>query len=366
MDILLFLVMTISSVANFSPTYAQPILSNRTVPKIIIDTDFNTIGDDGQVLAMAAQLHASKEMEILGLTVVAGNQYRAQEEADCLKAVERLGIDTEIGVYIGAQTPFLHDYAAYQLEKRLFGNATYYVGAYTQPPEPHQLVEPPDGFATHTKPQKQYAVDFIIDAVHRHPGQVSILAIGPLTNLALAMRQDPSIIPHIQQIVIMGGQIYASGDAFRGLPEFNWWFDPESARVVLRAGVKRKVIPLDVTNTVPVSAEIFDSIANHEPSTAITELVKDSERWSFVYDTVALASLYEPALDLDVRELYVDVNCDETSPEYGQGIVWNEGSYSFGPETSSSVVFQIDNDRFFEIYIDLLTRAVPVVARRSA
>lgn len=203
---------------------------------------------------------------------------------------------------------------------------------------------------------------FLIETVHRYPGQVSILAIGPLTNIALAMRRDPSIIPEIGQIVLMGGQMYAAGDAFQGVPEFNWWFDPESARVVLRADVRRTIIPLDLTNTVPVSAAIFDEIANHEPPTAVTELIKDSERWSFVYDTLALVSLYDPSLDLDVRELYVDVSCDETSAEYGKGIVWDGDPYpGISTRWLSSVVFRMDNERFFDLYVDLLTRPVPVV-----
>ncbi|KAK8076316.1 hypothetical protein PG994_003588 [Apiospora phragmitis] len=108
----------------------------RGTHKIIIDTDFNTIGDDGQVLAMAAQLHKSKVVDILGVTVVTGNQWLAQGVSDALKAVERLGIEQDVGVYAGAHEPFLHTYAAHQLEKQRFGNGTQYVGAYGTPPPP--------------------------------------------------------------------------------------------------------------------------------------------------------------------------------------------------------------------------------------
>lgn len=340
--------------------------THPTIPKIIIDTDFNTIGDDGQVLAIAAQLHATSQLQILGLTLVTGNQYLAQATSDALKAVERLGISTQVPIHAGAQSPLLHDYTAHLLEKARFGNATSYVGAYTQPPDPHQqLVPPPDGFATHTLPSAKSAVDFIVETVRRHPGEVEILAIGPLTNIALAIRRDPSIVPKIRRIVIMGGQIYAAGDAFRGGAETNWWFDPEAARVVLRADVERMIVPLDVTNTVPVPAAVFEEIAEYEPATAVTELIRDSERWSFVYDTLALASLCDGTLDLDVRELWVDVSCDEMSAEYGKGIVWEEDPYP-GISTGwlSSVVFQMDNDRFFDLYVDLLTRPVPVLSTR--
>jgi inosine-uridine nucleoside N-ribohydrolase len=328
--------------------------------KVIFDTDFNTIGDDGQCLAMAAQLHATKDIELLGLTIVAGNQYLPQEVSDALKAMERLGLENEIGVYAGAEDPFLHDYASFQQEKLLFGNATAYTAAYTNPPT-DQLVAPPDGFATHTVPQKQHAVDFIIESVHRYPGEVTLLAIGPLTNIAIAIRKDPSIVPKIKDIVIMGGQILVPGNSYIGAGETNWWFDPESARVVLRANVTRKIIPLDVTDTVAITNETYDRIADHKPSTAITTLFADIERWRYVYDTVALASWVYPDLDVDVRNLYVDVSCDFNA-QYGKGLVWEEDPYpGLNVETISSVVFRINNSRFFDLYVDLLTRPVPVM-----
>jgi inosine-uridine nucleoside N-ribohydrolase len=328
--------------------------------KVIFDTDFNTIGDDGQCLAMAAQLHATKDIELLGLTIVAGNQYLPQEVSDALKAVERLGLENEIGVYAGAEDPFLHDYASFQQEKLLFGNATAYTAAYTNPPT-DQLVAPPDGFATHTVPQKQHAVDFIIESVHRYPGEVTLLAIGPLTNIAIAIRKDPSIVSKIKDVVIMGGQIFVPGNSYIGAGETNWWFDPESARVVLRANVTRKIIPLDVTDTVAITNETYDKIADHKPSTAITTLFADIERWRYVYDTVALASWVYPDLDVDVRDLYVDVSCDFNA-QYGKGLVSEEDPYpGLNVETISSVVFGINNSRFFDLYVDLLTRPVPVM-----
>ncbi|KAF1951080.1 inosine/uridine-preferring nucleoside hydrolase [Byssothecium circinans] len=344
---------TLASYANVHP-------ANETSPiKVIIDTDFNTIGDDGQTLALAAQMHASKDVEIMGLTIVAGNQYLEQGVSDALKAVERVGLENTVGVYIGAENPFLHDYNSFQLEKRLFGNATQYAAAYTSP-KSQQLVPPPDGFAVHTVPKQQHAVDFIIESVHRYPGQITLLAIGPLTNVALAIRKDPSIVPLIKQTVIMGSQIYAAGNAYRGAGETNWWFDPESASVVLRADIVKKIIPLDVTNTVPITNETYDVIANYTPATPITSLFRDIERWGYVYDTIALASLVDPSLDIDVRDLYVEVN-SEFSEEYGKGVVWDEDPYpGTNVETVSSVVFRINNTRFFDLYVDLLTRPVPV------
>ena len=93
-------------------------------PKVIIDTDFNTIGDDGQVGAMAAQLYAQGAIDLLGFTIASGNQWRDQEVADCLAAVERMGIENHVKVYVGSDYPILHDYNDYLYEVQLFGKAT--------------------------------------------------------------------------------------------------------------------------------------------------------------------------------------------------------------------------------------------------
>ncbi|KKY39005.1 putative nucleoside hydrolase [Diaporthe ampelina] len=329
--------------------------------KVILDTDFNTIGDDGQAFAMAAQLHAAGELDLVGITVVTGNQYLDQGVSDALKAVERMGISHEVGVYPGAPAPFLHTYQAYQLERATFGNATRYVGAYQSPPGPQPLVAPPDGFATSTAPRAQHAADFIAEAVRSHPHGVSLLALGPLTNIALAIARDPGVAALVRDITIMGGQSYAPGNAYRGAGETNWWLDAESARAVLRApgfAGRRRVVGLDATDTVAISNGTYDRVAGHEPPTAVTALFGDVERWPYVYDTVALASLYDDSLDLDVRPLFVDVNCD-FSAEYGKGIVWEEDPHpGLGVVGVSSVVFGIDNARFFDLYVDLLTRPI--------
>jgi len=330
-------------------------------PKVIIDTDFNTMGDDGQVGVLAAQLYAQGAIDLLGFTIPTGNQWRDQEVSDCLKTVERMGIQSRVHVYIGAQYPLLHDYNSYQLELMLFGPQTQYVGAYsTAPGQP--LVPPPDGFAKHTKPAAEDAVSFIIETIHRYPHEVTILAIGPLTNVALAMRLDPTIVPLIKQIVIMGGQIYAPGNAFNGAGEFNWWMDPEAAQVVLRANVSRLIVPLDVTNTVTLPQSVYDQIVNRTPPTIVTQLYKEvgPGPGDFIYDTVAFASFDDPSLDIDTQDLYVDMPTTFDST-YGMSKVYTSNPYPSIPVLSpSKVVFHIDNDRFFKLYTDLLTRAVPV------
>jgi purine nucleosidase len=343
-------------------------------PKVIIDTDFNTIGDDGQVAVMAAQLYAAGEIDLLGFTIASGNEWRDQEVVECLKAVERLGIENRVKVYVGSQYPLLHDYKSYQYEVSLFGTPIDYVGAYNSPPPtPAELVAPPDGFATHTRPAAQDAVDFIIETIHRYPHEVTILEIAPPTNLALAIRKDPTIVPLIKKLVTMAGQIYASGNAYLDNAEFNWWFDPEATQVVLRADIPHFIIPLDCTNTIPLTKTVFDQITQHIPQTIITKLFKDANDDFFganpppytpyIYDTTAFAYLIHPEFATDVRDLWVDMSTTFDA-NYGKSIPYaSDPTPSIGLLQDSKVIFALNNAQFYAFYVDLLTRSVPVKFR---
>jgi purine nucleosidase len=338
-------------------------------PKVIIDTDFNTIFDDGQVAIMAAQLHAQGVIDILGFTVASGNEWRDQEVVECLKAVERMGIDRQVKVHVGAQYPLLHDYNSYKLEVLKFGPATQYVGAYSDP-QPSVLTEPPDGFATHTRPAKENAVDFIIRMVHRYPHEVSILEVAPPTDLAMAIRKDPTIVPLIKQIVTMAGQINVPGNAFQGVAEFNWWFDPEATQVVLRANIPHTVVPLDCTNNVPLTQSVYDQIAHSPKPTFVTKLFADtfvSAIGSTIFDTVALGVLVHPEYATYTRDLYVDINTTFESGykehDYGKSIVYTDGTLKYASALmlqKSKVVFAIDTAAYYDFYVKLMTGPVPV------
>ncbi len=338
-------------------------------PKVIIDTDFNTIGDDGQVLAMAAQLHAVGALDLLGVTVASGNQWLDQGVADALKAVERLGLERSVEVHTGAANPLLHDYRSYLYEQRLDGPPIDYVGAFAAPPG-GALVAPPDGFAVRTRSSEVDAVDYLIETVRRYPHEVTILEIAPPTNLALAIRKDPGIVPLIRQVVTMAGQVYASGNAYLDNAEFNWWFDPEATQVVLRAAIPHVVIPLDCTNTVPLTQAVYQQIAQHRPATAITRLFADAYAPFFgtgpapyvpyIFDTLALAYLVDPSFATDVRDLWLDVGTT-FDRNYGKSVVYVSDPFpAIGLLQRSKVVFRLDNARFYAFYVDLLTRRVPV------
>lgn len=342
-------------------------------PKVIIDSDFATLNDDGQLAVIAAQLQARGQIEVLGITVVSGNHWLKQEVADALKAVERLGIERRVGVYGGANYPLAHDWAAIQREQQLQLGGEGYLGAWSKP-EPAgeaDLTAPPDGYATHTKVQAQSAADFIVASMKRYPGEVTILAIGPLTNIALAVRRHPEIVPMIKQIIYMGGAVDVPGNTSPNA-EFNWWFDPDAARQVLRLPLRHVVIPLDVTDTVKLDKRVYDRIAHdHSRQTVITRLFKQLNGYGYdgkngfetnpdyttdIWDTLALAYLVDPSYATRTAQRWIDVDATVGAGN-GRSVGYASARPGLQPAT---VVQRFDNARFFDFYVDGLTRPVPV------
>jgi purine nucleosidase len=182
-----------------------------------------------------------------------------------------------------------------------------------------------------------------------------------------AIRKDPTIVPLIKRIVFMGGQIDVAGNAFNDAGEFNWWMDPEAVQVVLRADVPQYIVPLDCTNTVPLTEDVFEKIANTAHPTAVTEIFKKAFAPFFgpkppyvpyIYDTIALTYAYDPTFATQIQNRWVDIDTS-FGGDYGHAI----GYFSNLPTDllqKSVVIKTIDNTRFYQFYIDLLTRPVPV------
>jgi len=355
-------------------TGAQPaVAAPAAIPKIIIDSDFGTLNDDGQLLAIAAQLQARGRVEILGLTVVSGNKWLRQEVGDALKAVERLGIEHQVGVYAGANLALSHDLATIREEQRLHPGGDGYLGAWNWP-EPKSgadIKAPPDGPALHTSARDQHAADFIADSVRRHPGQVTILAIGPLTNIALAVRRHPAIVPLIGQIIYMGGAFDVAGNT-TPTAEFNWWFDPEAAREVLRLPLRHVIVPLDVTNTVQIDKQVYDRVVNGAARDGvIARLFKQLNGYGYdgkngfetnpayrtdVWDTLTLAYLMDPTHATRSVRRWIDIDTT-VGANNGRSIGYATAQPGLQPAT---VVQRFDNRRFFDFYVDGLTAQVPV------
>ncbi len=192
--------------------------------KIIIDTD---PGQDDAVAILLAL--ASPEVEVLGITAVAGNVPLPLTQRNARIVCELAG-RRDVPVFAGCDRPLI---------RRLVTAENVHGKSGLDGP---QLPDP-------TMPlQSQHGVEFIIDTLRREPaGSVTLCPIGPLTNIASAFHRAPDIVPRVARIVLMGGAYFEVGNVTPAA-EFNIYVDPEAARMVFGAGVPLVVMPLDVTH----------------------------------------------------------------------------------------------------------------------
>lgn len=319
--------------------------------KVIFDTDFVLPPqDDGFALILA--LH-SPEMKILGITTVAGNDSRERATADALRVLE-IARRTDIPVYNGANMPLVH-------EKSEFATKVHGRWWSDDPPP-----EPPGGFAR-KQAEAGSAADFIVQTVKENPGEVVILAIGPLTNVAIALRQEPGLAAMVKQIVIMGGAIATLPDGGGNVTpnaEFNFWVDPEAAKVVLRSGVPIILSPLNASRQAVFTLESYEKLVSVE--TPLTRLIRERmepyrDRFAryrmYMYDQLAVAWLIDPTL-FTTKELYVDVDIHHDI-NYGVSV----GGERLWPGAEGAqkmqVQYEVDFDRFIQLYIERMTKPVP-------
>ncbi len=319
--------------------------------KVIFDTDFVVPPqDDGFALILALN---SPEIEILGITTVAGNDSRERATSDALRVLE-IARRTDIPVYNGANMPLVH-------EKSDFATQTHGRWWSDDPPPP-----PPGGFAR-KQAEAMSAADFIVKTVKENPGAITLLAIGPLTNVAVALRQEPGLAAMIKQIVIMGGAVASLPDGGGNVTpnaEFNFWVDPEAAKVVLRSGARIILSPLNVSRKAAFTLEWYEKLVSVE--TPLTRLIRERmepyrDRFSrfrmFMYDQLAVATLIDPTL-FTMKELYVDVDINHDL-NYGVSV----GGESLWPGAEGAhkmqVEYDLDFDRFINLYIERMTKTVP-------
>jgi purine nucleosidase len=199
--------------------------------KIIIDTD---PGQDDAVAILLAL--GSAELEIVGMTAVAGNVPLKLTEKNARKICELAG-RPDIKVYSGAIRPLARELVTAEEvhgETGLNG---------PQLPEPTM------------KLQDQYAVDFIVETLMKEEsGTITLCALGPLTNIALALIREPKIAPRIKEIVLMGGGFFEGGNV-TPTAEFNIYVDPHAANVVFKSGIPIVMMPLDVTHKALTTAK---------------------------------------------------------------------------------------------------------------
>jgi inosine-uridine nucleoside N-ribohydrolase len=335
----------------------------------IVDADMGVLNDDAVALFM---LLNSPDVTVLGVTIVPGNTWMESGTAFALRQLELVGRQ-DIPVFMGVREPLMGSRQPWlEAEERLWGKSEY-LGAYGRPrPESYLALdrEPAIGYPT-SKPSSEHAVDFIVRAVKAHPNQVTLFALGPATNIALAIRKNPEIVPLVKRVYYMGGAVDVPGNSSPSA-EFNWWFDPEAVRITLRAPFREQiVVPIDIAERVFYTKAEYDRIAA-APETPITRLFrqlhgarfeKDPKARSFVWDALTTAIFLQPAMATRLDERYLDIDVTY-GPNYGRSIGYHQSrrraldSPADFPAGTQKVKVLMDVDRkaFWDLYIDLMTR----------
>jgi purine nucleosidase len=361
--------------ALFALAASTPALAQKRL--IIIDQD--TSGPGGSNIMSMLVLLQSPQVEVLGITVVTGNAWRDDEARHALRMLELIGRN-DVPVALGAVFPLIRTQQETRLMTPLVGNVAW-LGAWGQrldtlPAAPAGLVEPPKPAAPlgpwdtpplaegepHTKPITEDAAHFLIREVRAHPHQVTIYAAGPLTNIALAVALDPHFAELSRGLVIMGGSLnpHSEDPEFSTSPrhEFNFWFDPEAARMTLRAHWPS----IDET-TVDVSikamfTEAMLATISKSPNPAAQYIAKYSQERYYLWDELAACAWLDPSIITRRLDLYMDVDVSHGS-SYGETLTWSK---ALKPAVDLQLVHaQVDLDlpRFTKMFVDLMSAPTP-------
>ena len=306
---------------------------------IIIDTD---PGQDDAVAILLAL--ASPELEVLGITAVAGNAPLALTQANARKICELAG-RSDVKVYPGAVRPLLRPL---QTAEEVHGKTGLDGPVLPDPQLPLQ---------------SQHAVDFIIETLMGRPaGTVTLCTLGPLTNIALALIREPRIAGRARQIIAMGGGYFEQGN-ITPAAEFNIYVDPHAARVVFDSGIPLTLIPLDCSHQALTTAKRVDAFRAmpNRSGPAVAAMLEFFERYDEnkygtdgapLHDPCVIARLIRPEL-FSGKLVNVSVECES---ELTMGATVVDWWHVTKRPPNATFIRNIDADGFFALLTERIAR----------
>ncbi len=330
--------------------------------KIIIDQDAaGPAGTDQQSILLLIQ---SPQTEVLGITVVTGDQWLKEEVAHTLRMLELIG-RTNIPVVPGAELPLVRRKQETELAEQQYGSVAW-LGAWTPRfyHAPDELGEMPEGKPT-LEPSNEDAAHFLIRMVHKFPNQITIYEGGPMTNLALAISIDPTFASLAKELVFMGASLNPRTDdpEFANSPthEFNLWFDPEAAHIVLLAPWKKIVCtPVDISVKTRLTADLMNRVRSGK-SPAANYIGKYGRLWgnyNYLWDELTAMAWLDPTLITRKETVFMDVDLDHGA-DYGNTLNWTENNKPKVELQRVEVQVDLDLDRFYKMFVDLLIAPTP-------
>jgi purine nucleosidase len=330
--------------------------------KIIIDQDAaGPAGTDQQSILLLIQ---SPQTEVLGITVVTGDSWLKAEVAHTLRTLEIIG-RADIPVVPGAEYPLVRRKQETELWEQRYGSIAW-LGAWTprvyHPPD--QLGDFPEGKPT-TKAADEDAGHFLVRMVHKFPGQVTIYEGGPMTNLALAISVDPEFPKLAKELVFMGASLnpQTTDPEFANSPrhEFNLWFDPEAAHIVLHAQWKKIVCtPVDISLKTRMTTELINRIKAGTTPVAhyIGKYARLYGEYNYLWDELTAAAWLDPTMITKKETRYMDVDLDRGAG-YGNVLTWTDRDQPVLEVQPVEIQVDLDTDKLYKMLVDLLTAPTP-------
>ena len=345
----------LSLLLTVSTLHAQP-------RKVILNQDCS--GPGGSNMQTLLVMIQSPEVEVLGITVVSGDQWRDEEVARTLRLLEIIG-RTDIPVIPGAVFPLLRRHDEAQQWQERYGKVGY-AGAWDDRWWHEYNVIPPlaEGQPT-TKPADEDAAHFLIRMVHKYPHEVTIYEGGPMTNLAVALTIDPHFPELAKELVFMGGSLSPETDnpEFTNTPrhEFNFWFDPEAAHVVLRAPWKKITgTTVDISVKTKLTPEMIQKISAAGTPLAryVAKYFQPGPGSDYMWDELAAEAWIDPCIITKTEKRYLDVDIDHGAA-YGNTLTWTDADEPAIPLRPLEVQVDLDKEKLYKMFIDLMTSPTP-------
>lgn len=319
--------------------------------KVILDVD---TGTDDAIAMMTALL--SPELEVLGVCSVNGNRGIDFTTENTLRVVEYLGLQDRVPVYRGCSLPMVSTLAPGRRPN------VPYKGPENPEDNVHgDYIELP---AATIRPQPEHAVFWLIDTLMKSDGDIILIPVGPLTNIAMALRIEPRIAQKIQRIVLMGGgyrEVNITPSA-----EFNFWIDPEAAKIVFDSGCDITVVPLDATHKAVLSladADALESsgtpagkatarfIRHRQAGYKVWQPMADIDTVP-IHDALAVCAVIDPEVLQNVVHTYVDIDIAGGAAD-GMSICDVDKRYK-DKQPNARVALSADKDRFSRMVKEIL------------
>jgi len=334
--------------------------------KIIIDQDeAGPGGTDQQATLLLIQ---SPQTEVLGITVVTGDAWLNEEVAHTLRTLEIVG-RTDIPVVRGAEYPLVRRKQDTELWEQRYGSIQW-LGAWTpkyyHPPD--ELGKLPEGRPT-TRALDEDAAHFLVRMIRKFPNEVTIYAGGPMTNLALAITIDPDFPRLAKELIFMGASLnpQTADPEFANAPrhEFNVWFDPEAAHIVLRAPWNKIVCtPVDISVKTKMTTELIERVkAGNTPAAHyVVTYSRLFGEYNYLWDELTAAAWLDPSVITKTETRYLDVDLDRGAG-YGNILTWSDRDKPKIEVQPVEIQVDLDTEKFYKMFVDLLTAPTPPAER---